>query len=152
MIPLPGETVSLEIRSYIDDDKRAVVALWRQVFHDAPAWNVPELDIRRKLKVQPELFLVAVMDSELVGTAMAGYDGHRGWIYYLAVSPHYRRRGIGRALMQRVESELIGVGCSKLNLQVRGTNRKAVGFYQSLGYQVEDRISMGKRLDSKDDG
>lgn len=129
------------------------MALWRQVFPDSPPWNHPETDIRRKLSVQRELFLVAVLESELVGTtAMAGFDGHRGWVYYVAVSPRHRRQGIGRALLERVEEGLVKLGCSKLNLQVRDSNAEVVSFYKRLGYEVEDRVSMSKRLDSGDDG
>jgi ribosomal protein S18 acetylase RimI-like enzyme len=103
------------------------------------------------MRVQPELFLVALEGSRLVGTAMSGFDGHRGWVYYLAVLPEHRRRGVGRALMRRVEAELATRGCPKINLQVRSTNRQAVSFYRHLGYQVEDRISMGKRLEPDDE-
>jgi ribosomal protein S18 acetylase RimI-like enzyme len=138
----------LEIRPYRESDEAAVGALWRRVFPDAPAWNVPEADIQLKLSVQRELFLVASWENELVGTAMGGYDGHRGWVYYVAVAPGARRRGIGRALMARVEVELAALGCPKLNVQVRGSNRSAVAFYERLGYAVEERISLGKRLES----
>lgn len=124
----------------------AVIALWREVFPDAPPWNDPEADICRKLRVQRELFFVAVLGSDLVGTAMAGYDGHRGWIYYVAVSQKYRKRGIGKALMYALEEKLVKMDCPKINLQVRGSNTQAVLFYERLGYEVEDRVSMGKPL------
>jgi ribosomal protein S18 acetylase RimI-like enzyme len=139
----------MKIRPYKAIDESAVAALWRQVFPDAPAWNQPESDIGRKLAVQPELFLVALEESRVVGTAMAGYDGHRGWVYYVAVHPEFRRRGIGAALMARVEHDLAQIGCGKLNLQIRASNAQAVAFYESLGYLVEDRISMAKRLQGK---
>jgi len=141
----------VEIRSYLESDEAAVVALWREVFPDAPAWNQPEADIRRKLVVQRELFLVAVLDSEVVGTAMAGYDGHRGWVYYVVVSPGHRRQGIGTALMRGVERRLARLGCPKINLQVRAANDEVVAFYRKLGYRVEERTSMGKRI-SLDEG
>jgi ribosomal protein S18 acetylase RimI-like enzyme len=144
--------MDLEIRSYKDEDEPAVIDLWRRVFPDAPPHNDPAGDIRRKLLVQPELFLVALDGQRLVGTAMSGFDGHRGWVYYLAVLPEHRRRGVGRALMQRIETELAARGCSKINLQVRSTNRRAADFYRHLGYQVEDRISMGKKLELDDGG
>jgi ribosomal protein S18 acetylase RimI-like enzyme len=144
--------VDVTIRPYRPEDEPAVVALWRRIFPDAPAHNVPELDIRRKMRVQPELFLLAVEGARLVGTAMGGYDGHRGWVYYLAVLPEHRRRGVGRALLRRLETELAARGCPKINLQVRSTNRPAADFYRCLGYELEDRISMGKRLESEDDG
>ena len=109
-------------------------------------WNRPEEDIRRKLDVQRDLFLVAEYEGQIIGTAMAGYDGHRGWVYYLAVAPDQRRQGVGSALMGEVERRLAQAGCHKLNLQVRVTNEAVVSFYQGLGYEVEERISMGKRL------
>ena len=136
----------MQIRSYRESDEAAVVDLWREVFPDAPSWNDPEADIRRKLAVQPELFYVALLDDEPVGTAMAGYDGHRGWVHYVAVKPPHRRLGIGTALMRRVEEALARMGCPKLNLQVRGSNDQVVAFYERLGYHVEERVSMGKLL------
>ena len=136
----------LEIRPFVESDTEAVVLLWREVFPRAPAWNDPEADIRRKLAIQRDLFLVAMLDGELAGTAMAGYDGHRGWVYYLAVAPRYRRRGIGADLMASVEQRLSDLGCPKINLQVRATNHDVVSFYERLGYAVEERISMAKRI------
>jgi ribosomal protein S18 acetylase RimI-like enzyme len=144
--------MALEIRPFIEKDEKAVAALWRRVFPDSPTWNVPEKDIRRKLFVQRELFLVAMRGSELVGTAMGGYDGHRGWVYYVVVSPEHRHQGIGKSLMRKVEESLAEMGCPKLNLQVRASNAQAVSFYRHLGYRVEDRISMGKRLNTESDG
>jgi ribosomal protein S18 acetylase RimI-like enzyme len=140
----------LEIRPYEDGDENGVVALWREVFPDAPPWNDPRGDIRRKLGVQRELFLVAVNEDGLVGTAMAGFDGHRGWVHLVAVSPRHRRRGIGAALMKRVERDIVRHGCGKLNLQVRETNRDVIEFYERLGYKIEDRVSMAKRLGADD--
>jgi ribosomal protein S18 acetylase RimI-like enzyme len=136
----------LEIRPYDDADRDAVIALWREVFPDAPAHNDPARDIERKLSVQRELFFVAALDGALIGTAMAGFDGHRGWVYYLAVSPAHRRRGVGSALMRRAERDLAAFGCGKLNLMVRRSNDAVVDFYRALGYNVEDRISMGRLL------
>jgi ribosomal protein S18 acetylase RimI-like enzyme len=136
----------LEIRPYDDADRDAVIALWREVFPDAPAHNDPARDIERKLSVQRELVFVAALDGALIGTAMAGFDGHRGWVYYLAVSPPHRRRGVGSALMRRAERDLAAFGCGKLNLMVRRSNDAVVDFYRALGYETEDRISMGKLL------
>lgn len=136
-----------QIRPYSESDEAAVAELWREVFPGSPSWNHPETDIQRKLSVQRELFLVAALGSEIVGTAMAGYDGHRGWVYYVAVSPRHRRQGIGTALMNNVEQRLASLGCPKLNLQVRASNHEVVSFYESLGYEAEERISMGKRLE-----
>jgi len=139
----------VEIRSYRDEDLPEVVELWQAAFPDAPRGNDPAVDIARKHEVQRELFVVATDGGEIVGTAMAGYDGHRGWVYYVAVSPGHRRRGIGTVLMRRVERDLAGMGCPKLNLQVRAANGEAVRFYESLGYVTEDRVSMGRRLDEE---
>ena len=136
----------IEIRPYKRTDEQEVIELWRTVFPNAPAHNDPGDDIRSKLKIQPELFYVATTDGHLVGTAMSGFDGHRGWVYYVAVHPDYRRRGIGSALMKKVETSLVDIGCPKLNLQIRVDNAEVQSFYESLGYLVEDRISMGKRL------
>ena len=140
----------MNIRPYRDSDRQAVIDLWQEVFPDSPPWNDPDADIRRKLAVQPELFLVAEEQDSLVGTAMAGFDGHRGWVYYVAVSSRQRRRGIGTDLMRRVEQELSRMGCTKLNLQVRAGNEQVTAFYRRLGYSVEERVSMAKRLSSND--
>lgn len=137
----------MEIRPYSESDEAGVAQLWREVFPGSPSWNRPETDIRRKLSVQRELFLVATIDSDVIGTAMAGYDGHRGWVYYVAVSPRHRRQGVGTALMKGVEQRLVRMGCPKLNLQVRASNDEVVAFYRKLGYEIEERISMGKRLE-----
>lgn len=142
----------LKLRSYKQSDEPQVVKLWRHVFPDSPPWNDPHKDIARKLSVQRELFIVAVLEDELVGTAVGGYDGHRGWVYYVAVKPDLRRQGIGAALMQRVEQDLAELGCPKLNLQIRAENTDVVAFYESLGYHVEERVSMGKRLINDKDG
>jgi ribosomal protein S18 acetylase RimI-like enzyme len=134
------------IRTYAETDEAGVVALWRTVFPDNPAWNVPAEDIRRKLSVQRELFLVGEIEGEVVGTVLAGYDGHRGWLHLVAVAPGRQRRGLGRALVAEAERRLAALGCPKVNLQVRATNEAVVSFYRKLEYTVEERISMGKRL------
>ncbi len=140
----------MEIRPYAESDEAAVAALWREIFPDAPAHNVPEQDIWRKLSVQRELFIVACEDEELIGTAMAGFDGHRGWVHFVAVSPRHRKRGVATALMSRVERDLAELGCPKLNLQVRAENIGVVAFYRKLGYAIEERVSMAKRLQTGD--
>ena len=136
----------MEIRPYNSNDLDSVISLWRTVFPDAPTHNDPFSDIQSKLRIQPDLFYVATEDGKLVGTAMSGFDGHRGWVYYVAVHLDDRRRGIGSALMKRVEEALFEIGCPKLNLQIRADNVQVQSFYESLGYLVEERISMGKRL------
>jgi ribosomal protein S18 acetylase RimI-like enzyme len=135
----------VEIRSYQAPDETSVIRLWTECDLVRP-WNDPRKDIQRKLTIQPELFLVGVLGVDLVATVMAGYDGHRGWVNYLAVAEPYRRRGFGRILMQYVEARLKAMGCPKLNMQVRATNRAVVAFYARLGYAEEQNISLGKRL------
>lgn len=110
------------------------------------SWNNPEQDIARKLSVQPELFLVGLEENCIVATAMVGFDGHRGWVNYLAVSPSHRRLSHGKSMMHEAERLLVERGCPKLNLQIRASNTAAICFYQQLGYQVDDVVSMGKRL------
>lgn len=137
----------MQIRPYAEADQEQVVALWREAFPDMPEHNHPVTDIRNKLKIQRELFVVAVQEGKIVGTAMAGFDGHRGWVYYVAVDKKHRRQGIGRALMNEVEVRLKKLGCPKLNLQVRSLNRGAIEFYRRLGYRIEDRVSLAKHLE-----
>jgi hypothetical protein len=134
------------VRPYEARDEEKLIRLWEQVFPNAPAHNRPCNDIALKLKVQPELLFVATQANQIIGSAMAGFDGHRGWVYYVAVHHDYRRKGIGTALMKQVESALKAIGCPKLNLQIRADNHQVQAFYESLGYWVEERISMGKKL------
>jgi ribosomal protein S18 acetylase RimI-like enzyme len=141
----------ITIREFRARDTEAVVTLWRECNLVVP-WNDPYRDIQRKLRRQPELFLTAFLDGELVGTCMAGYEGHRGWINYLAVAPRHRRRGIGRLLMAEAEKRLRKLGCPKINLQVREGNRDVVAFYESIGFRVEPLVNMGKRLISDNPG
>jgi len=135
-----------EIRRYAPGDERQLIELWERCGLVVP-WNVPADDIARKLDFQPELFFVALEDGRVVGSVMAGYEGHRGWINYLAVDPPLQRGGLGRELMDHAESRLLEVGCPKINLQVRGSNRDVIAFYERLGYRVDDTVSLGKRLD-----
>jgi ribosomal protein S18 acetylase RimI-like enzyme len=109
-------------------------------------WNDPHKDIARKLARQPELFLVGKQGAEVIATAMAGYDGHRGWVYYVAVAPDCRKKSYGRQLMREVERRLIDLGCPKINLQVRTSNRATIDFYRSLGYVRDEAVSLGRRL------
>ena len=136
----------LHIRSYRASDETGVVELWIAcklvVSH-----NDPRKDIRRKLGVNPEWLLIGEQESRIVATCVVGYEGHRGWINYLAVSPDARRRGIATRMMAEAERSLRKAGCPKINLQVRSTNLQVIEFYRSLGFKVDDVTSMGKRLE-----
>ena len=135
----------MEIRPFAPHDEAAVVALWKECELTRP-WNDPHKDVARKLAVQPELFLVATVEGKLVASVMAGYEGHRGWVNYLAVAPRQRGRGYARLLMQHVETLLLARGCPKVSLLVRNSNREAVDFYRHLGYAQDEAVSLGKRL------
>ena len=134
------------IRAYQDTDESAVIALWNEVLPDSAPHNDPATAIRKKLAVERDLFFVAVVDKVVAGTVMGGYDGHRGWVYSVAVTPRHRRRGIGGALIRHLEAALVARGCLKINLQVRRSNTGVIPFYESLGYSVEEIVSMGKRM------
>ena len=123
-----------------------VKALWQEAFPNDKPWNAAEIVVAEKLKMQPELFLVAIESGAVIGSIMAGYDGHRGWISRIAVLAAKRGAGIGRALIDEAERRLIAIGCAKINLQVVTENADVVGFYRRLGYEVEERISMSKRI------
>ena len=137
----------LEIRAYRASDEDAVIGLWRGCGLVAP-WNDPKKDIRRKLRVQPDMFLVGLVGSDLVATVMAGYEGHRGWINYLAVAVGHRESGFGRRMMDEAEARLKDKGCPKVNLQIRPSNVDVIEFYRALGYSVDDVVGMGKRLEA----
>lgn len=137
----------MNITIYQPGDESAVIDLWLRCGLVAPQ-NNPRADIQRKLQVNPELFLVGRIDTEIVATVMAGYEGHRGWINYLAVAPHLQKSGYGRQIMAHAESLLRERGCPKINLQVRSTNRQVIDFYQSLGFMIDEVVSMGKRLET----
>jgi ribosomal protein S18 acetylase RimI-like enzyme len=122
-----------------------VRVLWREAFPNEPPWNAAEIAIPAKLKIQPKLFLVAIDQDLVVGSIMAGYDGHRGWLYAAAVLRSHQRQGIG-TLVREAENLLSTMGCTKINLQVRSSNTAVTRFYRSLGYEIEERVSMGKRL------
>jgi ribosomal protein S18 acetylase RimI-like enzyme len=136
----------MHIRPFRPADEAAVVALWGRCGLTRP-WNDPHKDVRRKLAVRPDLFLVVEDAGIVIGTVMAGYDGHRGWINYLGVDPACRRRGVGRALMAEAERLLRAEGCPKINLQVRTSNGEAIEFYRRIGFATDDVVSLGKRLE-----
>ena len=141
--------VNMEIRPFGPNDEESVIRLWTACGLVVP-WNNPHRDIQRKLKIQPEMFLVAYSDGQIIATVMAGYDGHRGWINYLAVHPQHRHSGIGRLMMNEAESRLRSAGCPKINLQVRSKNASMIRFYESIGFKTDDVVSLGKRLEPDD--
>lgn len=137
--------MSIVIRSYQRQDNPDVIALWHRCGLIVPA-NDPQKDIECKMQVERELFLVGLRDNEVVASVMGGYEGHRGWMNYLAVDPLWQGNGYGRNMVEAVESLLLAKGCPKVNLQVRSSNTKVLDFYRRLGYQCDDVVSLGKRL------
>ncbi|MBD5779029.1 GNAT family acetyltransferase [Pelagicoccus sp. NFK12] len=135
----------MKIRPYQTEDEAALIELWRDCNLLVPH-NNPLLDIGRKLAVNPEWFAVGIEKGTLVASIMAGYDGHRGWINYLAVTPTQRGKGFARQLMEFAETTLTDAGCPKINLQIRSSNQQAQAFYEKLGYTIDPVVSMGKRL------
>ena len=138
-----------QIRYFEEKDRKAVIALWHECELIRP-WNDPNKDIDRKVAFQPEWFFVMAYDENVIGTIMAGYDGHRGSVFYLAIAKKYRGRGLASRLMQHAADELKKAGCPKINLMVRSSNIEVCTFYDKIGYQQEDIVSFGKRL-IKDD-
>ena len=139
---IPG----LSIHAFAETDEPEIVALWDRCGLLRP-WNDPHKDIARKMTVQRELFLVGRVADEIVATVMAGYDGHRGWINYLAVDPMHRRQGFARLLVTEVEERMRDLGCAKINLQIRRDNQEAIAFYERVGFAEDAVVSLGKRLE-----
>tara|TARA_R110001592_G_scaffold74521_2_gene226469 strand:+ start:80 stop:514 length:435 start_codon:yes stop_codon:yes gene_type:complete len=135
----------MKIRQFATPDTSDVIQLWKDCDLTRP-WNDPEKDIARKASYQPELFLVGEVEGKIMASAMVGYDGHRGSIFYLAVGPQFQRMGYGAALMKEAERILISLGCPKLNILVRNTNTKVLAFYSALDYPLDEVVSVGKRL------
>ena len=136
----------MKIRAYHENDKDQVIALWNECGL-VVSQNDPVKDIERKLKIDPDLFLVGVGDDAIVATVMGGYEGHRGWINYLAVKSSEQRKGYGQTMMQTVEALLIEKGCPKINLQVRASNTAVIAFYSAIGYVDDNVVGLGKRLE-----
>lgn len=124
-----------------------MIDLWHRCNLVVP-WNDPRHDIWLKMQVQPELFVVGLVDAQVIASVMAGYDGHRGWLNYVAVSPDYQQQGIGRQMVDHATEALRALGCPKINLQVRASNAGVIAFYQRLGFALDDVVSLGKRLKS----
>jgi ribosomal protein S18 acetylase RimI-like enzyme len=143
-----NEKISLamtEIRQFQNGDEQSLIQLWRDC-DLVRAQNNPQKDIERKRKVQPDLFLVGLAEGCIIASVMAGYDGHRGWLNYLAVAPAFQNRGIARKMIQAAEKGLSRYGCPKVNIQVRLTNSGAIEFYKKIGFQVDEVASLGMRL------
>lgn len=136
----------MQIRPFQVADEPAVIELWRRCELVRPI-NDPGKDIQRKLRVNPEMFLVGLLDDRIIAAVMAGYEGHRGWINYLAVHPEHRLNGYGRQIMAEAEKLLRARGCPKINLQVRTNNKEVMEFYERIGYRMDDVVSLGKRLE-----
>jgi ribosomal protein S18 acetylase RimI-like enzyme len=133
------------IKPYKPENEKTVIELWQRCNLVRPQ-NDPKKDIERKMKVDPELFLVGIIDNKVVAAAMGGYDGHRGAVYYLGVDPTHQKKGLGRQIMAALEEKLLARGCPKLNLMFRTDNGKVEKFYEKIGYQRDACIEMGKRL------
>lgn len=136
--------MKFKIREYNDKDKNDVISLWKDIFNSYKPHNDPNLVINMKTKQKDNLFFVAEENNQIVGTIMAGFDGHRGWIYSLAVKSKKRDQGIGRLMVNRALDALKKLGCLKVNIQIYGHNDSVIDFYKRLGFSIEDRISMGK--------
>lgn len=139
----------MHIRPFQPADEAAVIALWQQCGLIRP-WNDPRKDIQRKLAVRQEWFLVGELEGRIVACVMAGYEGHRGWLNYLAVAPEHQRHGLARAIVTEAERLLKAAGCPKINLQIRTSNTAVIEFYRRIGYSADDVVSMGKRLERDD--
>lgn len=135
----------MKIRKFEETDRESVLELW-EVCELIRPWNNPDKDITRKLSFQPNLFFVGELNGRVIASVMAGYDGHRGSVFYLAVAPTHQKLGYGRDLMCEVEKQLTAFGCSKLNIVVRSSNQKVLNFYSALGYVTDNVTSLGKRL------
>ena len=136
---------AIEIHSFRQEDEAPLIKLWERC-ELVVAWNDPSKDISRKVQLDPEGLLLGLYDNSLIASVMAGYEGHRGWINYLAVDPEYRRKGLGKTMMKAAETYLEQFECPKINLQIRAQNHQVIEFYKNIGFLQEDVINMGKRL------
>ena len=137
------------VRSYRKKDEKQVIQLWKMSNLIIPK-NNPLRDIDEKIRFQPDLFLVGLLDKKLIGTIMVGYEGHRGWINYLAIHQEFRGKGFGVKLMDYATEILTNMGCQKINVQIRKTNNSVIEFYKKLGFTDDEVISYGKRIEEID--
>ncbi len=137
--------MSFRIIQYDPAYQQALINLWKECNLVVPQ-NDPVVDIQKKLDFQPQLFFIALLNDQLVGSIMAGYEGHRGWLNYLAISPKHQRQGYGKRLVDEATEKLRKLGCQKINAQIRKTNLSAIEFYKRIGFKEDNVISLGKRL------
>ncbi len=137
------------IRTYKTEDEKSLIKLW-SACGLVVAWNDPKKDIQRKLEEEPGLFFIGTDNDELIGSCMAGFDGHRGWIYYLAVKPEFQKKRFATQLIKHAEKKLLEIGCPKINLMVRKSNTSVLDFYKAIGYHDDPVVVLSKRLE--DDG
>ena len=138
--------INLIIRQFKEKDTQDVIRLWKKSFPTDPPWNDPQDIVQRKINFQRELFLIGELQDRVVATVLGGYDGFRGWVYHLAVINDNRRSGIGKMMMIAIEKELRQLGCIKINIQVRSSNQEVILFYNGIGFNIEDHVSLGKLL------
>lgn len=136
----------MHIRYYTNEDKKQVILLWQKVFFDAPPWAEPSILLKKKLEVD-NLVFVAEDNGKVIGSSMAGYDGHSGWVYSVAVEPEHRMKGVGKELVHFATEVLKGLGAIKVGLQVDSNNKGVIEFYKSIGFEIEDRINMSRMVD-----
>ncbi|MEE9117780.1 MAG: GNAT family acetyltransferase [Calditrichia bacterium] len=137
--------MNFSIRSYRESDRDDVIQLWKECELVVP-WNNPQRDIERKQTVQAEFFLIGLIHKKIIATTMVGYEGHRGWVNYLAVKPKFQRQGIGKRMMENAEQRLLKLGCPKIQVQIRNTNDGVIKFYRKQGYIKDEVVNLGKRL------
>ncbi len=136
----------MNIRTYQPTDEKKLIALW-DTCNLTVSWNDPRKDIKRKTDDNPDLFFIGELENQIIASCMAGYDGHRGWIYYLAVQPDYQKKGIAKLIMNFAEDKLKSIGCPKINLMVRDTNVSVINFYKNIGYTNDPVCVLSKRLE-----
>ena len=136
---------TIEIRSFQQEDEAPLIKLWEKC-ELVVAWNDPSKDISRNVQLDPEELLLGWYDKSLIASVMAGYEGHRGWINYLAVVPEFRRKGLGKTMMKAAKTYLEHFECPKINLQIRAQNHQVIEFYKSIGFLQEEVINLVKRL------
>ncbi len=136
--------MKIQLRPFTPSDQTSLIDLWNNVFPNPRAHNLPQRIIAEKCAVQAGLLLLAVQNDRVIGSIIAGYDGHRGWLNLVAVLPEYQRQGVGKQLVEYAFEKLSAAGCSKVNIQIREGNEAVITFYQRMGFAIEPRVSMGR--------